>query len=65
MKNRLEKAKKETEAKEARLDEIALQEDQNATNYQLLSKLSEEKELLEEELMMLYEEIEDLESKIQ
>ena len=64
MKNRLEKAKKETEQKEMRLDEIALEEEQNATDYQLLSRLSEEKEGLEEELMALYEEMEEIEEKL-
>ena len=47
-----------------RLDEIALEEEQNATDYQLLSRLSEEKEGLEEELMALYEEMEELEEKL-
>ena len=60
----IQKAKKETAQKEQRLDEIALEEEQNATDYQLLSKLTEEKELLEEELMALYEEMEEIEEKL-
>jgi predicted nucleic acid-binding Zn-ribbon protein len=64
MKNRLEKCKKEAESAEKELEEISALMEQNATDYQALSELTVRQEALEEKLMELYEEIEELTSKL-
>jgi predicted nucleic acid-binding Zn-ribbon protein len=64
MKTRLEKAEKQAAEAEQRLEEIAGLMEVHATDYQTLSDLNSEQEMLEENLLALYEEIEELSKKL-
>lgn len=64
MKTRLEKAEKQAAEAEQRLEEIAGLMEVHATDYQTLSDLNSEQETLEENLLALYEEIEELSKKL-
>jgi len=53
-----DKAQNRVKALERRLEEIAAEQEANATDYEKLSLLMEEQEKVEEELLALYEELE-------
>ena len=54
-----DKAQNRVKVLERRLEEIASEQEQNATDYQKLSELMQEQEQVEEELLSLYEELEE------